>query len=128
MLRAYPKPAAFAAGLLAAGFMGASSAWAAPAPQHGGIVVVSEGHPVEFVATDTTVTFHLSDEDGSPLSTKGIAARAILRSNGKTLIVPLTSQPPNRLEGSLAAPLAAGNKVLLDAKLHGHKLQPRFER
>jgi hypothetical protein len=112
--------------LLVALSVSPSAQAAPPAAKNGGSVTVVDGHPVEFVSTDQSVTFYISDDDGSPLSTKGITGRAMLLTNGKTVVVPLTPEAPNRLTGPLAAPLSAGDKVLLDAKLHGHKLQPRF--
>ena len=75
---------------------GAPTALATPRKgANGGPVVVVDGHPVEMVASDTAVTFYLSDDDGSPLSTKGLTARAVVRIEGKTLTVLLTPEAPN---------------------------------
>ncbi|WP_375275573.1 hypothetical protein [Methylorubrum thiocyanatum] len=35
---------------------------------------------------------------------------------------------PNKLMADIKAPLAAGAKVVLSAKMHGHNIQARFEK
>lgn len=94
---------------------------------NGGQTTVSDGHPVEFVATGSGVTFFLSDEAGKPVDTAGLAAKAFIQAGGRTETVTLRPAAPNRLVGDLKAPLAVGTKVVLSAKLHGHSLQARFE-
>lgn len=103
--------------------IGAAGAKAGP---NGGQTTVVEGHPVEFVSTDAEMTFYLSDEDGTPLATKGLIARAIVQADGKTEMVTLTPAAPNKLVGPLKASLNKGAKVVLSTKLHGHSLQARF--
>lgn len=94
---------------------------------NGGPVVVADGHPVEMVTSETQIVFHIQDEDGTPLDTAGTSGRAIVTQAGKNMTVRLAASPPNKLAGPLAAPLAAGAKVVLSARLHGHDLQARFE-
>lgn len=93
---------------------------------NGGQTTVADGHPIEFVSTDKELVFFMKDEDGKPLDTKGLSARAIVQSGGKTETVALTAAAPNKLIGSLNRPLGAGAKVVLSAKVHGHSLQARF--
>ncbi|KQU00806.1 hypothetical protein ASG60_19430 [Methylobacterium sp. Leaf469] len=95
---------------------------------NGGTTTVVDGHPIEFVSSDTDLTFFISDEDGRPVDTAGLTAKAFVLRSGKTETVTLKGAEPNKLIGPLTAPLAAGAKVTLSAKLHGHNLQARFEK
>ncbi|MGU3541404.1 hypothetical protein [Methylobacterium sp. A52T] len=95
---------------------------------NGGQTTVAEGHPVEFVATDTGVTFFVTGEDGKPAETAGLSAKAFVQAGGKTETLALKPAAPNKLVGDLKAPLAAGAKVLLSTKIHGHNVQARFEK
>ena len=95
---------------------------------NGGKSVVVEGHPVEFVDSDKDVTFFIAGEDGKPLDTAGLSGKAFVTSGGKTETLTLKAAPPNTFVGTLSAPLAAGTKVVLSAKVHGHNLQARFEK
>ena len=103
--------------------IGAAGAKAGP---NGGQTTVADGHPIEFLSTDAEMTFYLSDEDGTPLATKGLSARVVVQAGGKTETVSLTPAAPNKWVGPLKAPLDKGAKVVLSAKLHGHNLQARF--
>ncbi|ACA17857.1 conserved hypothetical protein [Methylobacterium sp. 4-46] len=103
-----------------------TAARAQEAGPNGGQVSVADGHPIEMVAAGTALTFHLLGEDGKPVDTKGLSARAFVQSGGRTETVALTPAAPNRLVGTLAAPLAAG-KVVLSTRIHGHALQARYE-
>jgi hypothetical protein len=109
---------------------GAAEAQAQQKGPHGGPVVTSEGHPIEFVTRGQDIVFYFSEEDGSPLSTRGMTGRAVVQDRGKTTTVPLASAQPNRLVGKLPAPLGANARVVLSARLsaegHTHTLQGRF--
>jgi hypothetical protein len=89
-------------------------------------VVVADGHPVEFVASGAELTFFLRDDDGTPLATRGVSARAVVQQGGQTTTVQLAPAAPNRLVGRLEAPLAPNSRVVFSASLHGHRLQARF--
>jgi hypothetical protein len=97
---------------------------------NGGMVVVSSGHPIEFVTKEQDITFYFLDDDGTPLSTKSMQGRAVVQDGGKTTTVPLSSSEPNKLVGKLAAPLGAKARVALSATFveggHKHTLQGRF--
>jgi hypothetical protein len=93
---------------------------------NGGRVVVSDGHPVEFVASGPELTFFLQDDDGSPLRTRGVSGRAVVQQGGQTATVQLAPAEPNRLVGRLEAPVAPGARVVFSAALHGHRMQARF--
>jgi hypothetical protein len=97
---------------------------------NGGTVVVASGHPIEFVTKDQDITFYFLDDDGTPLSTKTMQARAVVQDGGKTTTVSLLPSEPNKLVGKLATPLGAKARVALSATFstndHKHTLQARF--
>src|SRR5262245_12345207 len=72
---------------------------------NGGIVVTSQGHPIEFVYKGDELTFYLGDDDGSPLSTEGMRARATIQDAGKTTAIALMPATPNLMTGKAQAPL-----------------------
>lgn len=95
---------------------------------NGGTVVVVEGHAVEMVSSGTELVIYLQDEDKKPTAARD-GARAVVQDGGKSTTVPLTPQPPNRLVGTLPAPLGAGARVVVSATLaDGHRVQARFAR
>ena len=118
-----PRPLSLAAALSAILLAGPALA----AGPNGGRTTVADGHPVELVTSETGLTFFLTGEDGKPLNTAGLSAKAFVQGGGRTETVALTASAPNRLVGALKAPLPAGAKVVLSAKVHGHNLQARFE-
>ena len=93
---------------------------------NGGSVIKSDGHPIEFVNNGQEIVFFFSDDDGSPMSMKGVSARAVIQEGGKTSTVTLSAVEPNKMIGKLPAPLVSGARVVVSAKLHGHSLQARF--
>ncbi|TDR94859.1 hypothetical protein [Enterovirga rhinocerotis] len=95
---------------------------------NGGAMASADGHPIEMVASDTELTFYIQDEDGKPMATKGLTGRAIVTQGGKNATVSLAASEPNQLKGPLAAPLAAGAKIVFSARIHGHGMQARFEK
>ncbi|MFG7489256.1 hypothetical protein [Methylorubrum rhodesianum] len=95
---------------------------------NGGQTTIADGHPVEFVATETGITFFVTGEDGKPVETAGLSAKAFVQVGGKTETLTLKPGAPNKLMADLKAPLAAGAKVVLSAKMHGHNIQARFEK
>ncbi len=102
----------------------AAPAWAAG--PNGGLVTVADDHPVEMVATADALTFFLSHEDGKPIDTRGLSAKAYIQAAGGTQTLGLTPEAPNRLVGALKGPLPQGAKVVLSTRVHGHNLQARF--
>ena len=106
----------------------AGPASAQAAGPNGGQTTVADGHPVELVSTDKDVTFFVTGDDGKPLDTAGLSAKAHVRAAGKTSMIALTPVAPNKLVGTLSAPLTKGAKVVLSTKVHGHNLQARFEK
>jgi hypothetical protein len=93
---------------------------------NGGMVVTSQGHPIEFVLKGQELVFYVSDDDGSPLSTKDMRGRATVQDGGKTTTVPLEPATPNMMVGKLQAPLGSKARVVFSANLHGHSLTARY--
>ena len=93
---------------------------------NGGIVVKSQGHPIEFVHKDQNLTFYIGDDDGSPLSTEGMRGRAIVQDGGTITTVPLVPTAPNLMTGQAQAPLGSKARVVFSATLHGHTLVARY--
>jgi len=94
--------------------------------KNGGMVATSEGHPIEFVVKGQEIVFYVNDDDGSPLSTKGMKGRATVQDGGKTTTVQLAPAAPNLMTGKLEAPLGAKARVVFSASLHGHSLTARY--
>lgn len=94
---------------------------------HGGPVVESSGHHVEFVAAGDEVLFYLTDEDGQPIASTGATGSAIVQQGGKTGTIPLEPAAPNILKGRVTDPIVAGARVVVSGKLSdGHAVQARF--
>ena len=94
---------------------------------HGGDVVVMEGHPIEFVTKDQEITFYILEDDGkSPTPTKGFSGRAVIQDSGKTVAVNLSPAEPNMFVGQLPMPLGSKARVVFSGKVEGHNLQARF--
>jgi hypothetical protein len=93
---------------------------------NGGMVVTSQGHPIEFVAKGQDLVFYINDDDGSPLSTKEMRGRATIQDGGKTTTVPLEPTAPNMMVAKLQAPLGSKARVVFSANLHGHALTARY--
>jgi hypothetical protein len=93
---------------------------------NGGMVVTSQGHPIEFMVKDQDLVFYINDDDGSPLSTKEMRGRATIQDSGKTTTVPLEPAAPNMMVGKVQAPLGSKARVVFSANLHGHALTARY--
>jgi hypothetical protein len=93
---------------------------------NGGMVVTSEGHPIEFVLKGQEFIFYINDDDGSSLPTKDMRGRATVQDGGKTTTVPLQPAAPNMMVGKLQAPLGAKARVVFSGNVHGHSLTARY--
>ena len=93
---------------------------------NGGMVVTSQGHPIEFVLKGQELIFYVSDDDGSSLSTETMRGRATIQEGGKTTTVPLEPTAPNMMVGKLQAPLGSKARVVFSASHHGHSLTARY--
>ncbi|MBK1657278.1 hypothetical protein [Paracraurococcus ruber] len=94
---------------------------------NGGLVAIADGHPIELLLAGTTLTLFLSGEDGRPSPSARASGRATVQAGGQTASVTLTPAEPNRLVGTLAAPLAAGARVVFNGTLgDGHRVTARY--
>ena len=95
---------------------------------NGGPVVDSSGHHLEMVATGTELVLFLTGEADKPIASAGTKnARAVVQDGGKTATVALQPMEPNKLVGTLAAPLGKGARVVVSATMaDGHAIQARF--
>ena len=93
---------------------------------NGGMVVNSQGHPIEFVLKGQELTFYLIDDDGTPLATKGLKGRAVVQDGGKTVTVVLQPAAPNMLVGKAEAQIGAKARVVFSASVPGHALTARY--
>ena len=95
--------------------------------EHGGDVVVMEGHPIELVSKNQEIIFYILEDDGkSPTPTKGFSGRAVIQDSGKTFAVNLSPAEPNMFVGQLPMPLGSKARVVFSGKVEGHNLQARF--
>ena len=97
---------------------------------NGGIVVTTEGHPIEFLLKGQELVFYLGDDDGSPLQTKGMTGRATIQDGAKTATVTLQPAAPNMMTGKVPAPLGAKARVVFSGTFregsHTHTLTARY--
>ena len=94
---------------------------------NGGQVVEAKGHHVEFTSKDSTITVYLSDSTHAAITIKGASGRAVILDGSRQSTVTLTSAEPNLLTAKLEAPLTAGARVVISAKLgDGHDVLARF--
>lgn len=94
---------------------------------NGGQIVEIQGHHVEFTTKDKEIVLILTDEKSKPIESKGATGHIVILDAGKQATVDLAPVDPNKLSAKLEAPLAAGAKVVVSAKLSdGHELQARF--
>lgn len=98
-----------------------------PKGSNGGAVVTSQGHPIEFVHKGQEIIFYVGDDDGSPLSTKAMKARATIQQDGKTVTVQLKPSSPNMMIGKTETELAPQARVVFSGNLHGHSLTARYK-
>ena len=81
---------------------------------NGGMVVTSQGHPIEFVLKGQELIFYVGDDDGSPLR-PGHAGRATVQDGGKTTQYRSSPLPRNMMVGKLQGPLGLKARVVFSA-------------
>lgn len=100
---------------------------ARPRGPNGGQVVTADGHPIELVLSGTTLTLFLNEEAGRPSSSARATGRVTVQAGGQTATVALTPAEPNRMVGTLAAPLAPGARVVFTGTMSdGHRVTARY--
>ncbi len=94
---------------------------------NGGQIVTADGHPIELVLSGTTLTLFLNEEHGRPSPSARASGRATVQAAGQTATVTLVPAEPNRLVGTLAAPPAAGARVVFNGTMgDGHRVTARY--
>ncbi|RTL64229.1 MAG: hypothetical protein EKK41_21720 [Hyphomicrobiales bacterium] len=94
---------------------------------NGGQVIEVKGHHVELTTTGKDLTLHLTDEAHAAIASQGASGRAVILEGSKQATAALTPAAPNKLVAHLDAPLAAGARVVVTAKLaDGHEIVVRF--
>jgi predicted secreted protein len=116
------------AAAMAVAMASAAASQTATKGPNGGPVVETHDVFVEMTVEGDTLVLHFAGADGKPITSDGTTkARAVVQDAGKTSTVPLETQAPNRLVGTLAAPLGSGARVVVSATLaDGHGIQARF--
>lgn len=93
---------------------------------NGGLVATEHGHHYELVISGALATVYLTDGNRQ-MPSQGASGRLVLQKDGRTVNVPLRPEAPNRLTGSVPAPLPAGTRIVFTGRLgDGHSLQGRF--
>jgi hypothetical protein len=94
---------------------------------NGGLVAVADGHPLELLVSGTDATLFLNGEDGRPSPSARANGRLTIQAGGQTSTVTLRPAEPNRLVGTLPAPLAAGARVAFTGAMSdGHRVTARY--
>jgi hypothetical protein len=98
---------------------------------NGGMRIVTQGHPIEFVHSGLDLVFYVDDDDGTPFPAKNlIRGQATVQDGGKTTKVVLSAAEPNKMVGKLQAPLRPKARVVVSIDIldegHKHTLQARF--
>ena len=94
---------------------------------NGGPVVTADGHPIELILSGTTLTLFVSEENGRPMSSARANGRVTVQTAGQTATVTLAPAEPNRMVGTLAAPLPPGARVVFTGTLSdGHRVTARY--
>ena len=94
---------------------------------NGGQAIDDKGHHIEFTVKGNEVVLYLTDDKDKPIASKGATGRVVIQDGSRQLTVVLAAVEPNLLSAKLEAPMGAGAKVVVSAKLSdGHNLQARF--
>lgn len=80
---------------------------------NGGRIADAGNFHVEFLSKGTDVIVHVFDHDNDPVSSAGMTGRLTVQEKGKTRTADLKPEEPNRLTGTLEAPLAEGARVIV---------------
>lgn len=85
------------------------------------------GVEAELLTAERTLTVHLYDEAGKPVSSTGYTASALVGSGQSRQVVQLAPGAENTLSGTAASPVAHGTSITLQIKNpSGRSGQARF--
>ena len=88
---------------------------------HGGPIQDVVGIEAELVVADRTVTIHVYDEAGKPVSATGYSGSALVGTGPTRQVVQLAPGADNLLSGSAAAAIPRGAPITLQLKAPGGK-------
>lgn len=86
---------------------------------NGGPMIDAKGHHLELVLKGIDLTVFVTDAAHAPAAVKGASGRAVILAGKEQKTVTLEARDPNILAVKLAAPLPAGSRVVVSAKLGG---------
>jgi len=94
---------------------------------HGGKMQDVVGVHAELLISERTLTIHLYDEAGQPVTSSGYTASALVGSGQSRQVVQFTPGTENTLSGMAASPVARGTSITLQIKNPGGRSgQARF--
>jgi len=95
---------------------------------NGGTMEDVAGVVAELVTAGNTLTVHVYDEGGKPVSTKGFTASALVVAGGKQETVNLAVSGENALAGTTKSPVGAGSAITVMLKTaEGKSGQARYK-
>jgi hypothetical protein len=96
---------------------------------NGGPMEDAAGVHVELVTSGDSLVFHVTNESGNPVSTKGFTGSVLLVSGGARETITLAPSGESALAGQAKAPIAAGAQITLQLKTDAGKSgQARFKK
>ena len=94
---------------------------------NGGAMEDVAGVHAELVARGNTVTVHITNEDGKPVSTKAYSASVLIAGGGGRETLTLAPSGENALKGDAKTPIAPGAQITLQLRTDkGKSGQARF--
>ena len=95
---------------------------------NGGPMEDIAGVHAELTRSGNTLSFHISDENGKPVSTKAYSGSALVATGNRRETVSLAPSGDNRLTGDVRTPLSSGALITLQLKTdEGRTGQVRFK-
>lgn len=88
---------------------------------NGGPMQDIAGVHAELMMADKTITIHIYDEAGKPITVTGFSASILVGAGQGRYVVQLTPGAGNTLVGSATAPISRGVQMVLQLKTSGGK-------
>ena len=113
-------------GLLALSSIAAGGDVSGKGPNGGRLADAASMH-VEFLSKGAEVFVYTYDHDNKPVDSAGMTGRLTVQEKGKTRTADLKAEAPNRLTGTLDAPLDNAARVIVSLTPKGGKpVQARY--